>query len=519
MWGIMLQAQTSYEASALLDTDLRGTARYVGMGGAMSALGADISTMGTNPAGTALYRSWDAAFSYGGNWVTQHAQTDMGRSRAFDSYGSMDNVGMVIACKHSNVDVLRFFNFGFNYRKVKRFDGKMGMSSNLNGLSQTGQMAWQAYENLDVRYEDFDDGDPDGFFRTNYYDSPWVGWLTLLGAQGYLIDKTALGGKIDGKVYPDGHYYPSLDNTYREVLSGGINACDFNLSFNLSDAVYLGATFTTYDVDRHLESTYTENMADGGYYTLTNYYRTTGKGYDFKFGAIVRPFQSSSFRIGASATTKTVYNLRDYNSAVLRSEVSLTDGTTDWVQSTTIDTQSKRAFGGDCYTDYTMIAPAKFNVSLGGTIGRSLALGAEYEYTDYGTTVLYEGSGKENTVMNEHTSAYFKGQHTLRLGAEKTFGSFYTRLGYNYLTGGYKKDAWKMIPINSVQTNTAYANINHTANYTCGVGYRGDTFYADGALLYSVQKADFYPFEDLDLKATSLTRSLIKGMVTVGVRF
>ena len=34
-----MQAQTSYEAAALLDTDLGGTARFVGMGGAMGALG------------------------------------------------------------------------------------------------------------------------------------------------------------------------------------------------------------------------------------------------------------------------------------------------------------------------------------------------------------------------------------------------------------------------------------------------------------------------------------------------
>ena len=53
----MMQAQTSYEAAVLLDTELSGTARYVGMGGAMGALGADMSTMSTNPAGTALYRS------------------------------------------------------------------------------------------------------------------------------------------------------------------------------------------------------------------------------------------------------------------------------------------------------------------------------------------------------------------------------------------------------------------------------------------------------------------------------
>lgn len=37
-------AQETYENEKLTGSDLNGTARYVGMGGAMEALGADIST-------------------------------------------------------------------------------------------------------------------------------------------------------------------------------------------------------------------------------------------------------------------------------------------------------------------------------------------------------------------------------------------------------------------------------------------------------------------------------------------
>ena len=39
-------AQDTYENARLLGADLNGTARYVGMGGALDALGADISTIG-----------------------------------------------------------------------------------------------------------------------------------------------------------------------------------------------------------------------------------------------------------------------------------------------------------------------------------------------------------------------------------------------------------------------------------------------------------------------------------------
>ena len=46
-----VSAQTVYDAANIISKDLNGTARFVGMGGAMGALGGDISTIGTNPAG------------------------------------------------------------------------------------------------------------------------------------------------------------------------------------------------------------------------------------------------------------------------------------------------------------------------------------------------------------------------------------------------------------------------------------------------------------------------------------
>ena len=58
-------AQTAYDAQAIAQKELNGTARFVGMGGAMSALGGDVSTIATNPAGVAIYRSNDATRTLG----------------------------------------------------------------------------------------------------------------------------------------------------------------------------------------------------------------------------------------------------------------------------------------------------------------------------------------------------------------------------------------------------------------------------------------------------------------------
>ena len=58
-----MQAQDIYKAETLSGSDLTGTARFVGMGGAMSALGADMSAMSNNPAAIGLYRRSDVAMT------------------------------------------------------------------------------------------------------------------------------------------------------------------------------------------------------------------------------------------------------------------------------------------------------------------------------------------------------------------------------------------------------------------------------------------------------------------------
>ena len=52
--AVPVSAQTVYDAANIANKDLNGTARFVSMGGAMGALGGDISTIATNPAGIGI---------------------------------------------------------------------------------------------------------------------------------------------------------------------------------------------------------------------------------------------------------------------------------------------------------------------------------------------------------------------------------------------------------------------------------------------------------------------------------
>ena len=85
-------AQTVYDGAKLTGKDLNGTARFVGMGGAMGALGGDISTMGTNPAGIGLFRSSDVMTSFGFSAYGTESKYLDNKLNSDKSRASFDNI-------------------------------------------------------------------------------------------------------------------------------------------------------------------------------------------------------------------------------------------------------------------------------------------------------------------------------------------------------------------------------------------------------------------------------------------
>ena len=106
-------AQDSYDAARFASSDLNGTARYVGMGGALGALGGDISVMSTNPAGTGLFRSNEAMISLGLLWA------DDGVLGKHSVRPSIDNIGLIISSRVATEGQkgLKYINYGVNYTK------------------------------------------------------------------------------------------------------------------------------------------------------------------------------------------------------------------------------------------------------------------------------------------------------------------------------------------------------------------------------------------------------------------
>lgn len=57
-------ALSAQDTQRLSEQELTGTARYVGMGGAMTAIGGDPSAVKDNPAGLGLYRRMEVMISF-----------------------------------------------------------------------------------------------------------------------------------------------------------------------------------------------------------------------------------------------------------------------------------------------------------------------------------------------------------------------------------------------------------------------------------------------------------------------
>ena len=478
-------AQDTYESARLLGSDLNGTARYVGMGGAMEALGADISTISTNPAGIGVFRHSNFNVSLG--FVSQ-AET-----HEFDGLSktnmSFDQAGFVYASRLSDNS---YINFAFNYHKSRNFDQILSAANSLKNCSQNGltyhkaSTIYSLEENRDGELIGWEGNERSWSFSESDY----------LNANALMLDPD------DGQIYwmsADGY---SFDRAHR----GWIGNFDINLSGNVNDRVYWGITVGIKDVNYKGYSEYAESMVDAsnaaiGSVAISDYRKIKGTGYDITGGVIIRPIEESPFRIGLSIATPTWYELTPSNDTHLLNNTP--HGAYD-------EGHSNEAY------DFKFFTPWKFGVSMGHTVSNILAIGLSYQYSDFGASknrVNKEGHwysswyddysytpSYTDEAMKENTERSLTGQHTLKAGVEiRPIPEFAVRLGYNYLSSPYEdkgvRDATLDSPGISYSSTTDYVNWKDTHRFTCGLGVKTGGFNIDLAYQYNATKGDFHPFQ------------------------
>lgn len=511
--GTQMYAQTAYDAAAIMKSDLNGTARYVGMGGALGALGADLSTMGTNPAGTGMYRRSDASFTLGGLFTDNPGALRHDKSRA-----SVDQAGIVF-CMSELDDDLGIINMGVNYVKKNNYLGNFNNSINLDGGSQTTYLAGLANQALQ-RY-DFDTEHiiNNVFGPLCYYAVPFRNGDLELINDGIITDNLDDNDQLADEILNTPHgirkyKYLGIDAQnarYSSATFGNNSQVDINLSANLNDRFFVGGSVGVYSARFSRETIYSELGTDGYSYNLGNYYHNSSDGIDFKFGVIARPIEDSPFRIGLAIHSPIWYTVKDYTQMTMTGYDDEGNITCD------------NSYDSDVF-EYNMRTPWKFNVSMGHTVGNYLAIGLEYEYQDLTYAKFSEARGSDFVgnfaPNNDHIKACLKPQHTLKAGFEvKPDESFAIRFGYNYVSAPMKSDAYYGLTYNSTLTETNFINWKDTHRLTVGLGYRYKGGYIDLAYQYQMQKGDYYAYDDEYLTPTTLENNRSQLMATLGFRF
>ena len=506
--SMTLVAQGEVDALRFSREDLYGTARAMSMGGAFGALGGDLTGVGINPAGIAVYRSSEVV----GTLNLSREGSSVGNFDANRTKFDLDNLGFVGYFPLNN-DVIPLINFGFTFNKLKSFNKDIDAV----GSPASSMIDYIADRSAGVNPLNLEMGDnlPDPF-----ESQPW---LSVLGFNSYLIND-----QQDAQ----GYYYTPL-NTRGELYGneiktrerGYIDNYDFTVGTTINNVLNLGLSLSIKDITYSVTSDYWEDY-DNGEYRLTNWLTTSGAGVSAKFGAIYRPI--NEFRLGFAYHTPTYYALNE------TFEAELADDMGAYVNDPSYE--AGETFSKRFSNEYDLQTPGKIVASAATVLGGRFIASIDYELVNYSNMKLKTPSNSPDAtdfyeIDNEYISTDFNSASTVKIGTEYRFSpKFYGRLGYAWMQNPYDVD-FKEAGIAAVVGSNTVHRIEGDANYfTGGVGFRfNQNFFLDVALVYKTQTDDLYPFPNLysdnggtlviDANPFELNNSSFRGLVTLGYKF
>lgn len=428
--------------------DINGTARSIGVGGAFSTVGADLSNAFSNPAGLGLYRGTEISGGLGfliNNSTTDFLGTQSSSSR-LRAYAP--NIGAVLAVPIKRKGMpTNFFQASVAYQRLADFNTDRVFKGVNNNNSQIDGLFNEIMATNDpITY-------------SHYSPGAVQAWDT------YLIDYDS----VSGNYYQRVHAPVQQSGTYRE--RGGSNEIAINFSGNVSDKVYVGAGIGIPWINYSRDIVYNEtSTVDDSIYGFRNYkqetsYSASGVGVNFKLGVIVRPVPF--WRIGASLTTPSWFGIRESMSMATTAALKANDGLDYTFPSDTFTSAPYR---------FSYTRPLKFTLGTSFYLKQWGFLSVDYELNDYQHTSLsFSGYENDAAVYNNQISGLYGIGHTVRTGVEVS------PISVLRLRAGY---AWNSSPIQSSARVNGYDLQQH--NFTGGLGYRGKIFFADIAYAYTM---------------------------------
>lgn len=532
--GVTAHAQTIFDALSISENDYYGTARSMGMGNAMTALGSDLGSITFNPAGGAVAQYSQLVVTPGFSISsTKSGVDDMPLdSKQTSTRFSLPNIGVNFHFDTGRSFGIKAINFGFVANSVGNHHNSMICGAN-TATSYAGALASFASEKA------YTQADLDAKFSSDSAD-----WMCILGNKTGMID-LPLGSSNWLGVTED---YEGKDALGNDIVKANSVAMEYtqqtkgrkmdyilNFGMNISDVVFLGVNLGLQEYQYSLERRLEENALSGIAYQTRFHslsqsydYRASGIGVYGKFGIIVTPYKG--LRLGAAITTPTGLNIKE-----------------DWTNSMVVNTyedDSKDKIRNSRSTTplsdyrYKVVSPFRFNVGAAYAFSKAI-LSVDYELVDYGQTRMREYYREDKDYMNELNkeirgaihedgTSFLGMSHMVRAGIEiKPVDQIAVRAGYTLTTSGERY-------YENAIAKSVKADI-HTASFSLGYDSPG-SFFADIACRVKFKPAEYYKLysdylttyyenagtmirEDIDSPVATARQTLVNIVATIGWRF
>ena len=528
MSAMTLFAQGAMDAYQFNQPDMKGTARFMSMGGAFGALGGDMTTISQNPGGIGVYRNSEIGFTV--NFDIQNSTTESQILKTNDNQFKflLNNVGYIGSIRLNN-SVMPFFNWGFTYNKAasfnRRYSGGMNMKNSMSnymaGIANSNNLTVGDVSTTD-HYDPYNPNDG-GFI------SPWI---AILGYDSYLINPQGRNGKTNWSGLW-GDKTTGVGN-FGVVESGGID--EYNISFggNILDFLYWGMDFGITSLRFDQQVLWNEKLEDAkianndgtivttdANWAMTNNYFVRGNGFNYKLGFIVKPIQE--LRLGFAFHTPTWYAMEEEYKAFTIYDYPDTD-----IRPGGAETNN----GYYGYNDYKFSTPWRLIASAAGVIGSKFIISADYEWTSYQgmNFSAYKEWGVFNNAFyyeNKDIDDYYQSTNTFRIGAEyRVLPQVSLRAGYANVSSPIKQEVRdNEYTIYTAGTNPSYSMDNSINYVTCGLGFKYKKFYCDLAYVYKHRSSDWHAFTpdpyspELPSPQSKLTSDDHQIAVSMGVKF
>ncbi len=461
-----------------------GTARMQAIGGANAALGGDITSAATNPAGLGFFNRSVIVFTPTLNFHTSEAEYFGETTDNFINNFNLNTLGAVFNFSKGDFSQQKFKggSFAINFQRINDFYNEFTYEAYNDNNSIIDYFLEQA-NGIPVN----DIGNR-GLVSLAYYNF----LINPVPDENGIYDSFVLG-------------YPRQRETVRSI--GGQNQWSFSYGGNYDDKLYFGVglglvSLRYKNTKRYEEDSFYDFQAGADDESINSLaaretLEINGGGVNGTFGLIYRPLDV--VRVGVSYTTPTLYNLNEQSSSSLATSYNNYYFAPEDTVLGSLSSESEIL-----ESVYQMSTPGRLTAGVAVFAGKLGFVSADVEWVNYATARLksddFSASADNRSIGNLYRSAL-----NYRLGAEARLDIFRIRGGYVLYGDPYEDSTY------SVGAQQAVSG---------GVGILIRNFFADLGVVSTFGSSTYSPYViSQGTPEVSVGNRSTRALLTVGFSF